>query len=42
PTDLTKEEKNILEGLRNSPAFKPKPTAKDKGFFEKVRDMFGN
>ena len=25
-----------------SPGFQPKPSGKDKGFFEKVKDMFGN
>src|SRR5436190_1418471 len=42
PTDLTKEEKAALEKLRASPGFHPKPTAKDKGFFERVKEMFGN
>jgi hypothetical protein len=31
-----------LEKLRQSPGFQPKPTNKDRGFFERVRDMFGN
>ncbi|MBK8499653.1 MAG: molecular chaperone DnaJ [Flavobacteriales bacterium] len=42
PTELSKEERATLEKLRESPGFKPKPTAKDKGFFERVREMFGN
>ncbi|MEZ4807150.1 MAG: molecular chaperone DnaJ [Flavobacteriales bacterium] len=42
PTDLTKEEKAILEKLRSSNGFQPKPTSKDKGFFERVKEMFGN
>ncbi len=42
PTNLSKEEKAVLEELRDSASFQPKPTAKDKGFFEKVREMFGN
>lgn len=42
PTDLSKEEKAALEKLRESPGFQPKPTAKDKGFFERVKEMFGN
>lgn len=42
PSDLSKEEKATLEKLRHSPGFQPKPSAKDKGFFEKVREMFGN
>jgi molecular chaperone DnaJ len=42
PTDLTKNEKAALEKLRESPGFQPRPTAKDKGFFERVKEMFGN
>jgi molecular chaperone DnaJ len=42
PTDLTKAEREALEKFRNSPGFQPKPTSKDRGFFEKVKEMFGN
>jgi molecular chaperone DnaJ len=42
PTDLSKDERNALEKLRNSPGFQPKPTAKDKGFFERVKEMFSH
>jgi len=42
PTDLSREERGALEKLRNSPGFHPKPTAKDRGFFERVKEMFGN
>src|SRR5690606_6935887 len=42
PTDLNKNEKAALEKLRESPGFQPRPTAKDKGFFERVKEMFGN
>ena len=42
PTELTKDEKAALEKLRNSPGFQPRPTAKDKGFFERVKEMFSN
>lgn len=42
PTELGKEEKMILEKLRDSPGIQPKPTNKDKGFFERVREMFAN
>lgn len=41
PTNLSKEEKAALEKLRESPGFQPRPTAKDKGFFERVKEMFG-
>lgn len=42
PTDLTKNERDLLEKLRNAPGVQPRPTAKDRGFFEKVKEMFGN
>ncbi len=42
PSDLSKEERATLEKLRTSPGFQPRPTAKDKGFFERVKEMFGN
>ena len=42
PTDLNKDEKAALEKLRNSSGFQPKPSAKDKGFFERVKEMFGS
>ena len=40
PKKLSSEEKKILEGLRNSPNFEPKPSKSDKGFFEKVKEFF--
>ena len=42
PTNLNKDERAALEKLRHSPGFQPKPTAKDKGFFERVKEMFAN
>jgi molecular chaperone DnaJ len=42
PSDLSKEERATLEKLRHSPGFQPRPTAKDKGFFERVKEMFGH
>lgn len=42
PSHLSKEEKAALEKLRDSPGIKPQPTAKDKGFFDRVKEMFGN
>ncbi len=42
PTELTAEEKKLLEKLRESPNFKPKPGARtEKGFFDRMRDFFG-
>jgi molecular chaperone DnaJ len=40
PKNYSKEEKKILEGLQTSENFKPKPTGKDRSFFEKMKDMF--
>lgn len=40
PRDLTAEEKAILEKLRHAPNFQPNPTKEDKGFFERMKEMF--
>jgi molecular chaperone DnaJ len=40
PTKLTSEEKDTIEKLRHSPNFKPQEGKDDKGFFDKVREMF--
>jgi len=40
PQKLSNKEKEILEDLRKSENFAPKPTDKDKGFFQKVKEMF--
>ncbi len=42
PTELSKDEKKTLEKLRNSPGVQPRPTNKDRGFFERVREMFAS
>lgn len=42
PKKLTSEEKEKLESLRNSPNFKPHPDSSDKGFFERMKEYFGN
>ena len=41
PQGLSKEEKNFFEESKNSNAFNPKPTHKDKSFFDRVKEMFG-
>ena len=38
PKHLTKDEKNLLESLRESENFIPSPGAKEKGFFAKMKD----
>ena len=40
PQNLTKEEKAMMENLRNSENFKPNPNRKDKGFFERMKQYF--
>lgn len=40
PKKLSKEEKEILEKLKSSPNFEPSPSNNEKGFFEKVKDIF--
>lgn len=40
PTQLTKEERQILENLREASNFKPDPGKSDKSFFDKMREFF--
>lgn len=40
PKKVSKEEKEILEKLRSSDNFQPQPDADEKGFFQKMKDMF--
>jgi molecular chaperone DnaJ len=40
PTKLSKEEKEVLESLKESPNFVPQPEENQKGFFQRVKDMF--
>ncbi|MFC2186972.1 molecular chaperone DnaJ [Peijinzhouia sedimentorum] len=40
PKQLSKEEKAILESLRDSPNFTPDPGKNEKGFFEKIKEFF--
>ncbi len=40
PKKVSKEEKEILEKLKNSENFIPNPDASEKGFFQRVKDMF--
>jgi molecular chaperone DnaJ len=42
PTQINTEEKNLLEKLRSSDNFKPKPgQIHERGFFDRVKDFFG-
>ena len=40
PTELNKEERKIMESLRTSDNFQPKPEKHAKSFFEKVKEFF--
>lgn len=40
PKTLSKEEKNAMEQFRSSNNFDPSPTNTDKGFFQRIKDMF--
>jgi len=40
PRDLTREEQQILEKWRGAENFKPHPSKKDKGFFDRMKDIF--
>ncbi len=40
PKNLTRDEKKMLEKLQKSENFAPKPTNKEKSFFERVKDYF--
>ena len=40
PRSLSREEKHILEQLKESENFKPNPTAKDKSFFSRMHEYF--
>lgn len=40
PQKISKEEREILEKLKSSENFHPKPDKNDKGFFHKMKDMF--
>ena len=40
PQNLSKEEQKTLESLQESENFAPNPSKKDKGFFDRVKDVF--
>jgi len=40
PKKLSSEEKAKLESLRHSPNFEPSPDANEKGFFERMKEVF--
>ncbi|MBQ7898275.1 MAG: molecular chaperone DnaJ [Bacteroidales bacterium] len=40
PRKLDKDDKAVIESLRGKEAFKPNPTKEDKGFFDRLKDLF--
>lgn len=42
PQSLSKEEQEVIEKFRDSENFQPNPDGKEKGFFQRVKDMFSN
>ena len=40
PKNLSKEEKKTLEDLQKHDNFKPNPTKQERGFFDKMKEMF--
>ena len=40
PKDLTKEEKKMLEELDSHHNFQPNPTKQERGFFDRMKEMF--
>ncbi|HAD15266.1 MAG TPA: molecular chaperone DnaJ, partial [Saprospirales bacterium] len=40
PKKLNDEERRMLEKLRDMPNLQPNPGKEEKGFFDRVRDMF--
>ncbi|MBU0487449.1 MAG: molecular chaperone DnaJ [Bacteroidetes bacterium] len=40
PVRISKEEKNVLDKLGESPNFQPNPSTKDKNFFDRMKDWF--
>jgi molecular chaperone DnaJ len=42
PKDLSSEEKSMMEKLMDSHNFKPNPSAKDRSFFDRMREYFSH
>ena len=40
PKSLTKEEKTLLDELSKHPNFQPNPSKQERGFFDKMKDLF--
>ena len=40
PKKLDREDKAVIESLRDKESFKPNPSKEDKSFFDKIKDLF--
>ena len=40
PKKLSKDEKAIIESLKNNESFQPNPSKEDKSFFDRMKDLF--
>ena len=40
PKKLSKDEKAIIESLKNNESFQPNPSKEDKSFFDRLKDLF--
>ena len=40
PRKLDKEDKAVIESLKDKETFKPNPTKEDKSFFDRIKDLF--
>ncbi|HLN52134.1 MAG TPA: molecular chaperone DnaJ [Lentimicrobium sp.] len=40
PKNLSRQEEELLERLKNSENFKPQPTSRDKSFFDRMKEYF--
>ncbi|MDX1686146.1 MAG: molecular chaperone DnaJ [Saprospiraceae bacterium] len=40
PKSLTPEEKEMMESLRSSPNFEPRPSKNERGFFQRMKEFF--
>lgn len=40
PKELTREEKKMLEEMQKHQNFQPNPTKQERGFFDKMKEMF--
>jgi molecular chaperone DnaJ len=40
PKKLSKDEKAVIESLKNNESFQPNPSKEDKSFFDRLKDLF--